>query len=60
MEGVTLLRLLWVAGMVVMGAVAVGLGLFVQWLRERGVAPATVGTGDVARTARALGSVRAN
>ncbi|HEU4367241.1 MAG TPA: hypothetical protein VFV05_03315 [Methylomirabilota bacterium] len=60
MESWVLLKLLWIAGVVVMGAVAVALGLFVQWLRERGVAPGTPGARDVAAAGRALGRARAN
>jgi len=60
MESLVLLKLLWIGGVVVMGAVAVALGLFVQGLRERGVAPGTLGTGDVAPAGRALGRARVN
>ena len=60
METVVLLKLLWIAGVVVMGGVAVALGLFVQWLRERGVAPGTLEAGDVDAAGRALGRARAS
>lgn len=60
MESWVVLKLLWIAGVVVMGAVAAALGLFVQWLRERGIAPGTLETGDVPRVGRVLGRARAS